>query len=336
MKRILYIGNNLRNNKTNVSSIRTLGPLLENIDYKVEYASHFRIKLIRLLHMIYALLSKSFNVDYVIIDTYSTLNFYYAFIISQLCRLMAVKYIINLNGGNLPNRLSKSPILSKAIFKNAYINIAPSNYLLQSFKSFGYTNLKHIPNTIEIKNYPFKIRDNNKIKLLWVRSFSKIYNPELAVLILKKLLDNGFDASLCMIGPDVDGSLKKVEALAKELHVEVKFTGKLTKKEWTKRSEDFSFFINTTNFDNMPVSVIEAMALGLPVISTNVGGMPYLIENEIDGILVEPNNVDEFVKAIKKLKYNREIASSLATAARKKVEAFDWAIIKKEWHQVLS
>ena len=86
-----------------------------------------------------------------------------------------------------------------------------------------------------------------------------------------------FDATLAMIGPDVDGSLTKVKDLARKKNLDVNFTGKLSKPEWINYSKDFNVFINTTNFDNTPVSVIEAMALGLPVVSTNVGGMPFLI-----------------------------------------------------------
>ena len=66
------------------------------------------------------------------------------------------------------------------------------------------------------------------------------------------------------------------------------FTGKLSKQEWRDLSKDYNVFINTTNFDNTPVSVIEAMALGIPVVSTNVGGLPFLITDKVDGVLVEP------------------------------------------------
>jgi glycosyltransferase involved in cell wall biosynthesis len=193
----------------------------------------------------------------------------------------------------------------------------------------------YIPNTIEIKNYPFKKRIHKTIDLLWVRSFSEIYNPNLAIDVLFGLEQKGVEVSLCMVGPENDGALVKAKAYAKRLEVELTFTGKLTKQAWIKLSQDYNVFINTTNFDNMPVSVIEAMALGLPVVSTNVGGIPFLIENEKDGILVNPNIPELFVNAIKKLQSNPMEAENIALNARNKVEQFDWDEVKKLWFSVL-
>lgn len=147
--------------------------------------------------------------------------------------------------------------------------------------------------------------------------------------------DENIEAELCMVGPDNDGVLQKVEELAKELNVEVTFTGKLSKTKWINLSKNYNIFINTTNFDNMPVSVIEAMALGLPIVSTNVGGIPFLIDHNQDGILVNPNNVTVFVDSIKQIINQPEFANSIVLKARKKVEHFDWEIVKHKWTELL-
>ena len=335
MKNILYIGNNLGSKKTNLSGIQVLGELLEKEGNRVLFASSKTNKLLRLLDMIIAFFKYYRNIDFVFIDTYSTCNFYYALIISQLCRIFRVQYIPLLHGGNLPFRLKRDTIKSNLIFKNSYRNVTPSLYLKYAFENYGYSNLVFIPNTLEIKNYKLKQKKYTPIKLLWVRSFSEIYNPSMAVKVLKGLLDRGYQSELCMVGPDSDGSLKKVKKLAKQLQVEVTFTGKLSKQEWIKLSESYNIFINTTNFDNMPVSVIEAMALGLPIVSTNVGGMPYLIEDGVDGLLVEKDNVNAMVDAIINTVENEHSTFDRALNARKKVEAYDWEIIKHKWYEIL-
>ncbi|MBU2939591.1 glycosyltransferase family 4 protein [Lacinutrix sp. C3R15] len=335
MKKILYIGNNLSNKKSNPSSIQVLGALLEKEGFRLQYASSKNNKVLRLLDMVWACVHKARTIDFVLIDTYSTFNFYYAFVVSQICRVLQLKYIPVLHGGNLPVRLKKSPYLSGCIFKYAYKNVSPSLYLIAAFKKHGYSAVRYIPNSIEISKYPFKSRKLDSLDLLWVRSFSTIYNPGLAIKVLHKLQKQGLKASLCMVGPDSDGTMQEVKELANTLEVEVTFTGKLTKEAWIALSKGYNIFINTTNFDNMPVSVIEAMALGLPVVSTNVGGMPFLIENNKEGLLVEKENVDAFVKAIKELVQHPDKTQTRALKARKKVESFSWHLIKKQWVEVL-
>nr|WP_321228490.1 glycosyltransferase family 4 protein [uncultured Psychroserpens sp.] len=335
MKNVLYIGNKLQNKSSNLSSIHTLGLLLEDEGFTMYYASSKSNKILRLLDMMFTFFRRVYKVDIVLIDTYSTHNFYYALIISQLCRVFKVDYICSLNGGNLPARLEKHPKMSRMVFKNTKCNVSPSEYLMNSFKQYGYDNVRYIPNTLNIENYKLIEKDFSCPKLLWVRSFSRIYNPKLALKVLKQLKELYPNAVLCMVGPDSDGTLKKVKTLANKLDLNIKFTGKLTKTEWIDLSKNYNIFINTTNFDNTPVSVIEAMALGLPVVSTNVGGMPFLINNSFNGVLVEPNDQDQMVEAIIEILNNDIKRDHIIKNARLKVEQFDWQKVKKRWTDIL-
>ncbi len=335
MTNLLYIGNKLSKKGKNKTSIETLGSLLEIEGFSIKTSSSQENKVFRIFDMMFYVIRYRKKTDFVLIDTYSTINFYYALIISQLCRFFELKYIPILRGGNLPERLKRSPKLSKLIFDNAYKNIAPSEYIKSNFAKMGYSNLICIPNSIELDNYEYKKRSFENVRLLWVRSFAKIYNPLLAIKIVRQLKDANIEAELCMVGPDVEGGLQETRAYAKALGVDVRFTGKLSKPEWIELSKDYNIFINTTHFDNMPVSVIEAMALGLPVISTDVGGMPFLIEKDITGVLVEPESAEAFVKAIKAILDSPLESDIMMSNARKAVEKFDWNLIKNQWYKVL-
>ncbi|RXJ45418.1 glycosyltransferase family 4 protein [Gelidibacter gilvus] len=335
MKNLLYVGNHLQNSQTNLSYSAVLGPLLEQSGYSVCYTSSKINKFFRLLDMLWTTFRVCKRTDLVLIDTYSTQNFYYAVLVSSLCRVLKLRYVPILHGGNLPNRLKNSPKLSKRLFEHAYANVSPSLYLKESFEAFGYQNVVYIPNTISLENYPLHKKNYDTPRLLWVRSFSEIYNPALAVKVLQELRLRGVDASLCMVGPDTDGSLAEVKALTERLNVSVTFTGKLKKTEWIALSKDYNVFINTTNFDNMPVSVIEAMALGLPVVSTNVGGMPYLIEHGVDGVLVAPNDKVAMSDAICSVFEDVDRTEAMAAKAREKVEEFDWEKVRGLWEELL-
>jgi glycosyltransferase involved in cell wall biosynthesis len=332
--KILYIGNNLTGKTKYNSTIVVLSSLLSSEGFSVTISSDKTSKLLRLLDMCFTLIKHRNKIDYILIDTFSTINFYYAFIISQLARVFNLKYIPILHGGNLPERLEKDKLLSNLIFKNSYKNVAPSNYLKSSFESKGFETM-FIPNILEIQNYKFKGRKHLEPKLFWVRAFKQIYNPTLAIKVLAMLKKEHPTAKLCMVGPFVDNSYNECLSLISELKIEksVEFTDVLLKEDWHKKSEDYDVFINTTNFDNTPVSVMEAMALGLPVVSTNVGGMPFLIDDVSDGLLVTKSNESEMTNAILSILDNKY--PNLAVNARKKVENFSWDANKEKWFQIL-
>lgn len=334
MKNLLYIGNKLAVHGNTATSIETLGSFLEFEGYHLTYASSKKNKISRLLHMILVTLKSYKKTDYVLIDVYSTQNFWYAMIISQLCRLLNLKYIAKLHGGNLPNRLNKSPFLCNLVFKNAHKITAPSQYLIKAFQPKYHSNLIYIPNTLEIAKYEFLKREFNQPTLLWVRSFSKIYNPKMAIKVFSELKKDFPKAQLCMVGPDKENIIEECKALAKSLNVEVTFTGKLSKEEWIDLAKNYTIFINTTHFDNTPISVIEAMALGLPVVSTNVGGIPFLLENKKNALLVNDNDTQAMVQAIKLLFSNTNLTQNMVQNARNYVEDFDWEKVKYKWIEI--
>ena len=336
MIRILYIGNNFTEKSKYHSTLTTLSNLLVSEGYELKITSSKQNKGLRLADMCWSVMMNRKKVDYLLIDTFSTSNFYFAFLTSQIARILNLKYIPILHGGNLPYRLNKSPNMSRMIFTNSYANVAPSNYLKSAFEKAGYKT-HFIPNTIEIKNYQFKERTIINPKILWVRAFDSTYNPQMAVKVLQ-LLKKGFsEASLTMVGPIKDDSFELTKQLISELNLEdsINITGVLSKDEWHKLSADFDIFINTTNVDNTPLSVIEAMALGMPIVSTNAGGLPFLIDHEVDGILVDKGDVDGMTNAITDLLDNPSRASKLAMNARMKVEVFDWSQVKNKWLNLL-
>jgi L-malate glycosyltransferase len=333
LKKILYIGNKLANR--NKTSIDNLGCFLEKECFDLFYASSKQNKIFRIIDMISKTIQLRKSIDFVLIDVYSTQNFWYAFVISQICRFFNLKYIPILHGGNLPKRLSKNPKICKMIFNNAKINVAPSNYLKEAFIKEGFLNTLQISNPIEIVNYSFKNRNNFEPKLLWVRSFDEIYNPKMALHVLLELQKTHPNATLCMVGGGNENQIEECKKLANDLKLKVVFTGQLSKSEWIKLSEEYDIFINTTHFDNMPVSLIEAMALGLPIVSTNVGGISFLIENNVNGLLVNDEDVNEMINSILILIQNPEKSNLIAKKARLKASHFDWETIKKQWLKLL-
>ena len=335
MKHVLYIGNKLEKHGATPTSVDTLPKKLEKEGFKVKAISSIKSKPLRLAHMIGSVLWNLQKKNLVLIDTYSTSNFWYAVSCSWICSKFSVPYIFILHGGNLQKRLDSSSESILQLFRNAEANVVPSEFLKEKLGKFSFKNLWVIPNTLELSSYNFKKRTKISPSILWVRAFAEVYNPEMAIEVIKKLLKKHPEAELCMVGPDKDGSLLKLKRKVKRENLPVKFSGKLSKEEWIKLSEEYDIFINTTNVDNTPVSVMEAMALGLPVVSTDVGGIPYLIEDGNEGLLVKENDFHGMVDHIENLIDDQELTDKISSNARRKVEKFDWDHVKSHWLELL-
>ncbi len=334
MKNLLYIGNKLESKGRSASTVDTLGPLLEAEGYTIRYASSKLNIFSRFVSMIYTVLKYGKQSDFVLIDTYSTLNFYYAFFCSQICRILNVKYIPLLHGGDLPLRLQKSPRMCKMIFNNSHINIAPSGFLKSKFEEAGFKNIRVIPNNIVLDDFPYLRREVISPKLLWVRALAEIYNPMLALEVLKMLQKVDPAASLTMVGPDKENMMPTLLAFAQSEKLNVKFTGKLSRNEWGELSQSFHIFINTSSFDNMPVSLLEAAALGLFIVSTDVGGIPFIFENSRTALLSAGNDTNKMATNIKSLLSDKDLQQKLQGNSHRLVQQFDWNRVKKQWHRL--
>lgn len=332
--KILYLGNKLSKHGINKTTVETLGENLSQSGFTVVSYSSKKNSLLRILDMLFGIL-KHRDSNYILIDTYSTSAFWFAFFSSQFARILRVKYIPILHGGNLPNRLASSPKLCKLLFNNAYINVSPSEYLKFHFEKFGISKVICIPNSINLSEYTFKERHSFVPNLLWVRAFAEIYNPKMAIDVLHLLQKKHPNATLIMVGPDKDGSLETIKKYANQLHLSVNFTGKLSKKEWTDLAKNSNIFINTTHFDNTPISVLEAMALGLPVVSTNVGGLPFLISHQKNGFLVNDNNSNEMVEQIENIIKFPSQTINVITTAKNRVSKMDWKVVESQWLKLL-
>jgi len=160
----------------------------------------------------------------------------------------------------------------------------------------------------------------------------------MAVDVLADLLRH-HDLQLAMYGPDRgDGSLQRaLERSAKHgVAAAVDFRGAIPKVNVPDALARGDIFLNTAKFDNTPVSVIEAMACGLPVVTTNVGGIPYLLEHGMTALLVQPGNVPEMAAAVTRLVTEPDLASHLSANGRKLVESFDWNVVLPQWRRLLT
>ena len=334
---IVYIGNFLSSNKQNPAPNVILTEALKET-YNVFFASAKLNVVIRFFDMVRCVLRHRSSKSIVIIDVFSSLAFYFAVSISLLCRLINQRYVLVLHGGDLPNRYKTSRKLCTTIFSNALKVVSPSMYLKENTECVFPVSVMVISNPLNVRLYKPIQRTYAAPSLVWLRSFHAIYNPQMAIHVLNHIRKDFPDASLLMIGPDKDGTMAACKLLVESYHLEkfVEFTGFLEKPEMIRRASECNIFINTTNFDNAPVTLLEALALGIPVISTNVGGIPYLVKNGQDAILVDPNDIDAMVNGITQVMHDTMLRNQLIKGGLENILKRDIQQVVKQWEIVLN
>ena len=194
------------------------------------------------------------------------------------------------------------PTRVRRLLQSAAAVTTPSRYQQEQMTIFR-DDMFLLPNALDIGHYPYKLQSSAGPRLVWLRAFHNVYNPLLAMQVIGLLAPEWPDAQLTMVGPDKgDGSFTEFQRAVAEhdLQSQVNCVGKIPKADVPKWLQNGSVFLNTTNVDNTPVSVIEAMACGLCIVSTDVGGIPYLLEHETDALLVPPNDPDAMAAAVRR------------------------------------
>ena len=124
----------------------------------------------------------------------------------------------------------------------------------------------------------------------------------------------------------------EIEGLARALALRnVEFTGLLAPGEMPRLSDSADIYLNASNVDNMPLSILEAFAAGLPVVTTNAGGIPYLVEHERTGLLVERDDHEALAAEAVRLLEDEGLAARLARSARAECDKYRWAAVRGQW-----
>lgn len=322
----------------NPGYVTTQGQILADLlvleGYHVTSASSYINRIFRLGDIVKTVIGGRRNFDLVVLEVYSGPYFVIADVVSSLCRWFRLPLAMVLHGGDLARHFETYPRWTTRVLKNANRLVAPSSFLADQFAQRGF-DVDVIPNVVDIHNYPFRERRRICPNLLWMRSFHSLYNPAMAVRVLAQLKRDFPDATLTMAGVD-KGLESEVKQLASDLGLEnsVRFPGFLDNRQKADEFARADIYLHTNRVDNMPVSVVEAGAFGLPIVGTRVGGVPYLIKDEENGLLVQSDNTQEMVGAVKRLLADVELVGKLSRNGRVFAEKSGWTNVKAAWEEL--
>jgi glycosyltransferase involved in cell wall biosynthesis len=335
---VLLIGNFLSGANGSRGVCEELATRLSAHGWAVLTASAKAARIPRLWDMLHTILKWRRSYAVAQVDVFSGLAFCWSEAACAALSWCKKPYVLTLHGGNLPDFARRHPQRVRRLLQSARAVTAPSRYLSEQMAPYR-EGLRLLPNALVLDDYQFRLRQQIQPSLVWLRAFHEIYNPLLAVKVAQLLAADVPEFRLVMIGPDKgDGTLQRVQsAIAKAgLNERVLCVGQVPKFEVPRWLNESDIFLNTTSVDNAPVSVIEAMACGLCVVSTNVGGLPYLLAHEQDALLVRPNNPPAMAAAVRRLLTEPALAGRLSRHARQTAELHDWNTVLPQWEALLN
>ncbi len=305
---------------------------------KVITTSHRRWRPLRLADMLRTIHLRRGDYDIAHVTVFSDRAFIYAELAVGLLFFLGKRCTLGLHGGLLPVFARRHPARTRRLLNRSSVTVCPSRYLFEELKPFG-KELHLIPNALDIAKYPCAANKVPGHRLFWLRAFHAIYNPEMAIAMFSRVLDSFPQASMTMAGPDKgDGTFQATKKMAKDLGLldRISFPGAIPKEEVPRVMAHHDIFVNTTNVDNTPVSVVEAMACGLPVVSTNAGGIPYLIEHGKTGLLVNTGDARGMADGVRRVLGDQRLARNLGDNGRKLVGSFDWTVVLPQWQRLFT
>ena len=194
-------------------------------------------------------------------------------------------------------------LFTKIVVRNAETVTTVTENLAIAMKNHGLKNDNYVvlPNVVNLDMFHISKRNNNPCKIIHISCFEdKSKNISGLLESLKIINDKGIDFQCTLIGEGMDLDLMKEKVKELQLINKVSFTGLLQGQALADELSSGDFLVLSSNYENMPVVILEALASGLPVVSTNVGGIKEMID-DTKGILVEPRNKEALAEAMIKM-----------------------------------
>ena len=243
-------------------------------------------------------------------------------------RCMQKPLILNYHSGEAEDHLTRWPSAIRTL-RHATRIVVPSSYLVGVFSKFGLTT-RAVFNAVDLSSFPYRLRVNARPAFLVNRNFETHYNVALVLRAFQHIQYTLPDASLTVAGEGPER--EPLKRLAGELSLRhVRFIGRVLPVNMPALYDEHDIWLNGSDVDNMPLSILEAFACGLSVITTNAGGIPTLVEDGITGLIANCGDHEALAgKALEVLR-NPPLFAKLTVNARSECEKYTWQRIKIDW-----
>jgi len=259
---------------------------------------------------------------------------YYSYLLSAgsailVGKLYGKKVILNYRSGEAEDHLQNWPLTTKPIMRLADRIIVPSGYLVDIFAKFDL-KAEAIFNIVELDRFRFRDRAPLKPKFLCSRLLEPLYNVGNVIRAFHLIQQQYPDASLTIAA---DGWQRgELEQLARDLKLRnTEFLGFVPFEKMPDLYDAHDLYLIGNDIDNMPAAVTESCATGIALVTTNAGGIPYLVKHEESALIVNCGDYQGLAREALRLLADPELARRLAHHARANAKQFTWEHVRDQW-----
>ena len=249
-----------------------------------------------------------------------------------LARVRGTPVIVNYRGGEAEAFLARAPFWVRATLAGADALITPSGFLQRVFESRGL-NARIIPNIIDLSRFGPRedCRTAGRRHVVVTRNLERIYDIGSALRAFARASATFPDLRMTIAG--VGPEHAALEQLSRDLGIaaRVRFAGRIENDRIPALYADADLLVNPSTVDNMPISLLEAFASGVPVVSTDAGGIPYLARDGYSALLVPPRDPDALSAAMVRVLGDRTLAAQLARNGIEEARRYSWPQVREAW-----
>ncbi|MBL8472258.1 MAG: glycosyltransferase family 4 protein [Rhodocyclaceae bacterium] len=249
-----------------------------------------------------------------------------------IARLRGTPIIVNYRGGEAAAFFARAPRWVHATLARANRLVVPSGYLEAVFGNMGFKSTI-IPNIINMERFKPRVTATaiDAPHLIVTRNLEPIYDIPTALTAFAVILREFPRARLTVAGSGPERG--RLETMAHELGLAaaVNFCGRVDNQEIPALYASADLMLNPSTVDNMPISILEAFASGVPVVSTDVGGVPYVARHGHSALLVPPRDPTAMAAAALQLLRDSSLTARLIAAAKESAARYAWPEVRAQW-----